>query len=211
MAGHTNINIVVGDDHPLVAEMLARVVESEDGFELAAECRNGEATLAAILDHSPDVAVVDVSMPDYTGPEIARALRRVRSATRVLFISASTDSRTLYDCAISGGHGFIGKTADRSAIVAAVRTVARGETAFPPDTHLALEEGRRTEHRSRLTRQERRIVELAAEGRSTAEISSELYIGQTTVKTHMRHAADKLDVSGKAATVAEAIRRGLIA
>jgi two-component system nitrate/nitrite response regulator NarL len=196
----------------LVAEMLARVVDAEDDFELAATCRDGEAALDAILEHSADVALVDVAMPDRTGPEIAGDLQRARARTRVLFISGSSDPKTVRDCAASGGHGFVGKTAERATIVAAIRTVANGGTVFPSDGPPALRglSGPR-DARVGLTLRERRVLQLAAEGLSTAEISSKLYIGQTTVKTHLRHAADKLLVSGKAATIAEAMRRGLIA
>ena len=205
------IRVVVADDHPLVGEMLARIVEGTDGFELIAHCTDGDAALEVILERSPDVAVVDVGMPARTGPALANEVQRAGSPTRIVFLSGSDDPETLYRCVSSGGSGFVSKTAAKSRIVEAIDTVASGGTAFRPEAIAAATAGREIARaRTLLSPQERRVLELSAEGWSSAEIARALYIGQTTVKTHLRHAADKLGVHGRAAAIAAALRLGII-
>lgn len=205
------IRVLVADDHPLVGEMLARLVDGADGLELVAQCADGDAALEAILARSPDIAIVDVGMPVRTGPDLAVEAQRAGSRTRILFLSGSDDPETLYRCVLSGGHGFVSKTAPKDRIMEAISTVAAGGISFPPEAVAAATAGREiARSRAIVSPQERRVLALAAEGRSIAEIAETLYIGQTTVKTHLRHAADKLGVSGRAAAVAAALRRGII-
>src|SRR4051812_20310324 len=118
--GMRDTRIVIVDDHPLVAEMLARVVAAEPGCELVATCGTAAEALDAISDGAPDLAVVDVTLPDARGTDVVRQLRNTGSTTRVVFLSGSRDAATLYECIVSGAQGFIDKVAGRAEIVAAI-------------------------------------------------------------------------------------------
>ena len=204
-------SVLIADDHPLMGEMLGRLVRADDRLELVAACTDGLSAFSAIRASSPDLAVVDVAMPGLTGPELATALTEAGSPTRILFISGTTEPQTLYKCFSSGAHGFVSKTATKEAIVEAIVEVANGGTAFPREVAAALVAGREREGAGRtLSRQETRVLELSAEGRSIAETAAALFLGQTTVKSHLRNAATKLGVRGKSAAIAEAVRRGII-
>lgn len=204
------LRVLVADDHPLVSDMLERIVEGDARLELVKRCTDGAEAIEAIGGLEPDVAVLDVDMP-HGGPELAKRIADEGAPTSTLFLTGHDDAATLYQCLVAGARGFLLKTASREAIADAIATVGAGGTAFPPQATDALLRGRESEQRQvTLTPQELEVVSLAAGGRSIAETAKILFIGQTTVKSHLRNAAEKLDVQGKAATVAEALRRGLV-
>ena len=206
-----SFTVLLAEDHPLMGDALARLVELDDSLELVARCADGEATLAAIRDRTPDVAILDVTMPGRNGPDVAAAVRGAGLSTRILFVTGHDDPETLDRCRAAGAQGFVSKAETNDKIRGAIRAVAAGREAFPhvvrpvvtPDRELV-------ERGALLTLQERRVLALAAEGRSTAAIAGELYIAQTTVKTHLRNAAQKLGVRGKTAASATALRHGFI-
>jgi two-component system nitrate/nitrite response regulator NarL len=204
------LKTLVVDDHPLVTEMLARVIEADDRLELAGTCADGNEAIEAITELAPDVAVLDIGMP-LGAADVAALLNGLGLPTRMLFLSGADDSATLYRALLAGAHGFIAKTASPAAIADAIAAVGSGSTAFPPAAAEAMVAGRETEQRQvSLSPRELQVLSLAARGKSTAEVAAALFLGQTTVKAHLRNVAEKLGVQGKAATIAEAMRRGLL-
>ncbi len=201
------LKILIADDHPLVAEILAWLVTDDDRMELVSVCADGEAAIEAIPKMQPDVAVLDLHMP-HGGPDLAD---KAANGTKVLFLTGHDDPEMLYRSLVAGARGFLPKTAGRDTIADAIVRVGEGGTAFPREAGDALVAGREGgRERAVLTPQELQVVGLAAEGQSNAEIAQKIFVGQTTVKTHLHNAAEKLGVRGKAATVAEALRRRLI-
>ena len=133
--------------------------------------------------------------------------------TRVLLVSAFTDSGIVYQALESGASGFVSKESRREQIVDAVLACARGENVVPGDIAAGLVSEirlRKNDDRPALTQREHEILKLIAAGKSLPEIAKELYLGLTTVKTHVQHLYEKLGVSDRAAAVASAMRRGLI-
>jgi len=204
------ITVVVADDHPLMAEALAQIVESDDGLELLGVCSDGEAALAAIRAGAPDVAVLDVSLPLLDGLALASHVRAADLDTRMLFVSGTDDAQTIERCNAAGGQGFVSKSDDKGALLRAIGEVANGGRAFPNRAGGRFARGASSLGRDILSPQERRVLALAADGLSTAAIAAELYVSHTTVKTHLRHAAEKLGVRGKTAASVKALRSGLI-
>jgi two-component system, NarL family, nitrate/nitrite response regulator NarL len=128
-------------------------------------------------------------------------------------VSAFTDSGVVYQALETGAAGFVSKEARREQIVDAVLACARGENVVPPDIAAGLVSEirlRKQDDRPALTQREQEILKLIAAGKSLPEIAKELFLGLTTVKTHVQHLYDKLGVSDRAAAVASAMRRGLI-
>src|ERR671939_1479351 len=182
-------------------------------FALVAEAADGREALTAIQDRRPDVALLDYKLPELDGVAVTNAVVRDELPTRVLLVSAFTDSGVVYQALETGAAGFVSKEARSEQILDAVLACARGENVVPPDIAAGLVSEirlRKHDDRPALTPREQEILHLIAAGKSLPEIAKELYLGLTTVKTHVQHLYEKLGVSDRAAAVASAMRRGLI-
>ena len=211
--GRKRVTVLVADDHPLYREGVVRALSASGQVEIVAEAADGRAALVQIQEHRPDVALLDYKLPGLDGVAVTNAVVRDELPTRVLLVSAFTDSGVVYQALETGAAGFVSKEARREQIVDAVLACARGENVVPPDIAAGLVSEirlRKQDDRPALTQREHEILRLIAAGQSLPEISKELYLGLTTVKTHVQHLYDKLGVSDRAAAVASAMRRGLI-
>jgi two-component system, NarL family, nitrate/nitrite response regulator NarL len=207
------VTAVVADDHPLYREGVVRALLASGQIEILAEAGDGRSALAAIQEHHPDVALLDYKLPDLDGVAVTHAVVREQLPTRVLLVSAFTDSGVVYRALETGAAGFVSKEARREEIADAVLACARGENVVPADvaSGLVSEIRLRKQHDApALTPREQEILHMIAAGKSLPQISKELYLGLTTVKTHVQHLYEKLGVSDRAAAVASAMRRGLI-
>lgn len=207
------VTVVVADDHPLYREGVVRALSASGRVEIVAEAGDGRSALALIEQHLPDVALVDYKLPELDGLAITNAVVRERLPTRVLLVSAFTDSGVVYKALETGAAGFVSKEARREQIVDAVLACARGENVVPPEIAAGLVSEirlRKQDDSPALTPREQEILHLIATGKSLPEIAKELFLGLTTVKTHVQHLYEKLGVSDRAAAVATAMRRGLI-
>jgi len=211
--GRKRVTVVVADDHPLYREGVVRALVASGQIEIVAEAENGREALDQIHEHRPDVALLDYKLPELDGVAITNAVVREQLATRVLLVSAFADSGVVYKALETGAAGFVSKEARREQIVDAVLACARGENVVPPDVAAGLVSEirlRKHDDAPALTPREQEILHLIAAGKSLPEIAKELYLGLTTVKTHVQHLYEKLGVSDRAAAVASAMRRGLI-
>ena len=209
----TKVSVVIADDHPLYRDGVVRALQASGRVEVVAEAEDGRVALEEIQRHKPDVALLDYRLPGLDGVEITHAVVRDGLPTRVLLLSAFTDSGLVYKALQVGVAGYVPKEARREQIVDAVLACARGETVLPPElaSGLASEIRLRSETDAPvLTDRESQILRLIAAGKSLPTIAKELFLGVTTVKTHTQHLYEKLGVSDRAAAVAEAMRRGLI-
>jgi two-component system nitrate/nitrite response regulator NarL len=211
--GRKRITVVVADDHPLYREGVVRALLASGQIEILAEAGDGRAALDAIQEHRPDVALLDYKLPELDGVAVTHAVVREQLPTRVLLVSAFTDSGVVYKALETGAAGFVSKEARREQIADAVLACARGENVVPPEVAAGLVSEIRLRKQSdapALTPREQEILHLIAAGKSLPQIAQDLYLGLTTVKTHVQHLYDKLGVSDRAAAVATAMRRGLI-
>jgi two-component system nitrate/nitrite response regulator NarL len=207
------VRVVVADDHPLYRDGVVRALAASGRVEVVAEAENGRTALEEIQKHLPDVALLDYRLPELDGVEVTHAIIRDGLPTRVLLVSAFTDSGLVYNALQVGVSGYLAKDARREQIVDAVLACARGETVLPPELASGLASEirlRATNDAPVLTEREAQILRLIADGKSLPTIAQELFLGVTTVKTHAQHLYAKLEVSDRAAAVAEAMRRGLI-
>jgi two-component system nitrate/nitrite response regulator NarL len=205
--------VVVGDDHPVYREGVARGLSASGRVVVVAQAETGRAALSAIQEHLPDVAVLDYRMPELDGAQVAHAVRRDGLPTRVIVLSAFSDSALVYRAIEQGAAGYLPKESRQSEILDAVLACARGETIVPPALATGLVEELRRHaagQRPVLTEREAQVLTLMSQGKSVPAIAAELVLGATTVKTHVGHLYEKLGVSDRAAAVAEAMRRGLI-
>jgi two-component system nitrate/nitrite response regulator NarL len=207
------VRVVVADDHPVFRQGLVDAIRRAPGLELAGQVETGRRALEEIRRLKPDVAVLDMKMPELDGIEVMRALRGDALETRILFLSAFLESNTVYGAVEAGARGYISKDSQPEAICDAISAVARGEVVLGPETQGAIANEIRTRtpgEPNPLSQREREILLLTAEGKSASDIADQLYLSPATVKTHLQRTYQKLGVSDRAAAVAEAMRKGLL-
>lgn len=209
----SRVSVYVAEDHPVYREGLTRAIKARPDLELIGESSNGERALADIRSLEPAVAILDLHLPALDGTRILNALKRDAVPTRVLMLSARTDSPVVYEAVSLGAAGYLSKDADHDMICDTVAAIARGETVLADDVQRGLMEEvqlRAVEERPMLTPRELEILRLIADGLSAPQIGERLFLSAATVKTHLQHIYEKLGVSDRAAAVAVAMRRGLV-
>jgi len=207
------VSAVVVDDHPFFRDGVSRGLTQSGRIKVVGEAENGRDGLDLIRRENPDVAVVDYQMPDLDGIDVVHAIVRDGLTTKVLLLSARTDSSIVFRALEEGAKGYLSKDANRSDIVAAVVKVAKGETVVPPELTAGLVDQIRLRSQPDapvLSEREMQVLKGFARGLSIPQVAAELYIGASTVKTHTQRLYEKLGVSDRAAAVAEAMRRGLL-
>lgn len=213
MARSARIRVVIADDHPLFRDGLARRIKERPELELVGDAADGTAALDLIRKLRPDVAVLDIKMPRIDGLRLAAAITRDGLQTRIVVLSACVESAMVYKALAAGARAFLSKDADRGEVCDTIVAVARGEVVLPPTTHSGLVEQIRVRggaDEPSLTAREREVLALIADGASAPEIGRRLHLSTGTVKTHLKNLYEKLDVSDRAAAVAEAMRRGIL-
>jgi two-component system nitrate/nitrite response regulator NarL len=205
------IGVVIADRHPVVLQGLMKVLVAEDGFEVVASCSDGTSCIAAIRNLVPDIAVVDISMPGLTGLEILSIANAERLSTRLIFFTASIEDHELAMSAATGAYGVIPKDVEIEILVQSLRQVADGQRLLPlPSTDQAVSREQRPIAVSEnaltvLTDRERQIMRLVSEGLSNKEIGRRLNIADGTIKQHLHHIYQKLEISNRTVLAALAI------
>ncbi len=200
---------VVADDHPAIRAVVKELLEAEH-IEVVAVARDGTDALAAIERHAPDVAVLDLAMPGLSGIEVARRLQRLAPATSIVVYTANADRGALSDALDSGARGYVLKGAPLPDLVRAIETVLAGGTYVDPVLAGSLAGAQAADSRPDLTKREREVLRLLADGLSNEEIGRELFLSPETVRTHLRKAMGKLGAGTRTQAVAIAIRLSLI-
>ena len=213
LTSERKIEVVVVDDHPFFRDGVSRGLTNSGLITVVCEAETGRDGLAVIAEHRPAVAVVDYQLPDLDGIAVTQAVVRDGLPTRVLLLSAITDSPVVFRALEVGASGYLSKDSRRAEIVDAVLSVARGKTVVPPDLAGSLAQEIRLRAQPSapvLSEREMQVLRGFARGLSIPQLAKELYIGASTVKTHTQRVYEKLGVSDRAAAVAEAMRRGLL-
>jgi len=199
----------VADDHPALLTAVTDVL-AEVGVDVVATARDGREALDKIKAMQPRIALVDVRMPRLSGVEVARELSRVAPDVGVILYTAYGDRALLTEALDAGARGFVLKEAPLADLARAVRTVADGGTYVDPVLAGVLAAPAVTDSLPALTRREREVLRLLADGLSNEEIGKQLFISPETVRTHVRKAMDKLDADTRTQAVATALRQSLI-
>ncbi|MBN1446491.1 MAG: response regulator transcription factor [Bacteroidetes bacterium] len=215
---HEPISLIFADDHPIVRKGLREILEEDKLFRIVGECENGTEALECIRMHRPDVAILDIDMPEMTGLDVAAVVHRDRIETAMLFLTI-TDSVEMFNRAMEYGvTGYILKDAAVDDLVRGIRRVLRGEFFFSSAlASRALMEQRGTaltpvlpSRFSELTPTERTILRFIADDKTTQEIADLLSISIRTVDSHRLHITQKLDLHGSYALVRFALQNSNI-
>ena len=213
------ITIVIADDQELVREGLRMMLEAESDLSVVGEAANGNEALAAARALDPDVLLMDVRMPELDGIEATRLLVASGGRARVLVLTTFDLDEYVYRAMKAGASGFLLKDAKREQLAAAVRTIAAGESLLAPAiTRRLIEDFCKRppptagvpDAVSQLSERELDVLQLLARGLSNAEIAAELYLSETTVKSHVARIFAKLDLRDRVQTVVFAYETGVI-
>ena len=203
--------VVIADRHPVVLQGLRNVLGAQYGFKVIACCTDGTSCIEAIRSLVPDIAILDVSMPDLTGLEILAIANSENLSTRLVFFTASSADRELIIAAAAGAYGVILKDAAPEALVQSLRQVADGQRLLPlPSSDRPVSSGQRNSAIAEnvlkvLTHREREIMRLVSEGLSNKAISRRLNISHGTIKVHLHHIYEKLEINNRTVLAALAI------
>jgi DNA-binding NarL/FixJ family response regulator len=213
------IRVVVVDDQPVVRSGIARILGPEDGFEIVAECGDGDEVVEAVAVHRPDLVLMDVRMRRMDGVAATRALTDSGVAPPVLVLTTFDDDDALWGALDAGAAGFVLKDATAEDLIAAARAVAGGAawldpkvaprvlTLFRSSIHPHQVEAVKVED---LTEREHDVLRLMARGATNGEIARELYVSEATVKTHVGAIFTKLGARDRAAAIVFAFDHGLV-
>lgn len=201
------VTLLVIDDHFVVRSGLAASLELEDDLRVAGELDRGDQACERYAQLRPQVVLMDLQLPGAGGVETTALLLRQHPEARVLIFSTFARDDEIQAALRAGALGYVPKSASREDLLAAIRTVARGEKWLPADLAARLRE-RLAE--PEITPREREILQLVAQGNANKEIAAVLGIGEDTVKQHVSRVLVKLKVNDRAQATAEAIRRGLV-
>lgn len=205
------IRLVVADDHPIVRAGIAALFGPEADIVVVAEADTAEAALAATGEQNPDVVLMDLQFGGASigGAEATRRIRALDAAPYVLILTNYDSDADILGAVEAGASGYLLKDAPPHELIAAVRAAAAGESALAPVIASRLLDRMRTPQAS-LSVREIEVLDLVAAGRANSEVAADLFVSETTVKSHLAHIFTKLGVSSRTAAVSEARRRGIL-
>ncbi|NYI04761.1 response regulator [Allostreptomyces psammosilenae] len=216
MDNHAPLRVLVVDDHPLFRSGLRGALDSTDDIRVVAEVDTAGGVPLAVAEHRPDLVIMDLALPDASGIEATRQLAANPPAPPVLMLTMSGDDDSLLAALRAGAHGYLVKGSARDTVLHAVRTVAAGGAVFGPEVARRIADlltapapGERPVALPMLTAREREVLNLVARGLDNRRIARELVVAEKTVRNHVGHIFDKLQVTCRAEAVARARDAGL--
>jgi DNA-binding NarL/FixJ family response regulator len=203
------INVILVEDHPLVREGIIAMLEKEKDIECLACYGTGEGLMHGITRYQPDVLLMDINLPDIQGTELCKRVKDIYPAIHIIALSINSHPSIIRQMMGNGAHGYILKDADRHEIIAGIQTVAKGKVFFSRSAMIAM---RKPENSNLppLTRREREVLGLIAEGLTNRQIASKLFIDVTTVDSHRKNMLAKYGVNNTSALIKLAISEHLI-
>jgi DNA-binding NarL/FixJ family response regulator len=212
------IKILLADDHTLIRGGLRLIVEQQPDMTVVGEAEDGRQAVTLAASLHPDIAVLDIGMPNLNGIEAAKQITQGEPRTAVVVLSMHRDETYILRALKAGVRGYLLKDSAQSDLVRAIRAVADGKSFFSPAvSKVLLEDYVRKLQRSGaedsydlLTPREREVLQLVAEGKSNKEIAATLNLSVYTVETHRANIMEKLELKGLPELILYAVRKGII-
>ena len=204
------VRLAIIDDHTLVRSGIARLLNAEDDFEIVAEASSVASGQAVLATHALDVILIDVSMPDGSGLELARQARLSHPGLGIVILTMHSDDATLLEALDAGASALVLKSDSAETVVSAVRRAAVAPDAFTAAGLATAIRRRNAPEGPTLTPRQQEVLLLLVEGASVAQIARRLYMSESTVKTHIAKLYERLSARNRAEAVMAAVSRGLV-
>lgn len=198
------ISIVIADDHPIVRQGFRQIIERKKNLKILAESSDGQKALENIEELQPDVAILDINMPEMDGFDVAKEINEKNLSTKIIFLTMHDDEETFNIAIDAGAKGFVLKDSALAEITKCIETVVRGRHYVSPSmTSFLINRNNRSDNLLEkepnikdLTPAELRILKLIAQNKKTKQIAEELFISYRTVETHRSNICQKLNIHG---------------
>jgi two-component system, NarL family, response regulator len=206
-SSQNTIRILIADDHPVVREGLAAILELEQDLEVVGQAHDGEEACRLYRQLSPDILILDLRMPKKDGIEVVTELMSLRPRPRIIILTHSGKAEDLRRALAAGAKSYLLKGADPEQVCDTIREVFAGRSSLPRDLAAKLVDSMA---QPELSERELEILKQMARGKSNKEIGQALYISEYTVKNHVRSILKKLNAIGRTEAIAIATGRGLV-
>jgi two-component system nitrate/nitrite response regulator NarL len=215
VSAKSKIKVLVVDDHPVVRKGLQSCLSRHDHIKVVGEASDGDEAMRKARELSPDLILMDITMPKMNGLAVTELLRKESPRTKVLVLSVHSNKEYIFRVIQAGAHGYVSKEAPPDELLRAIESVFEGEPFFSEDiARAALNQfvatGGKKEPFAQLTSRERQVLVLIAEGQSNKEIASKLGIGVRTIETHRERIMRRLDIHSVAGLTKFAIANGMV-
>ncbi|MGA8571167.1 MAG: response regulator [Desulfobaccales bacterium] len=213
------ITILLADDHAIVRQGLAKVLESGGNLRVVGEARDGREAVSKAYQLKPNIVLMDISMPILNGIEATRQIKKLCRKTKVIILSMHSHDRFIGELLRIGASGYLVKDSTGADIIKAIAAAMKGDVYLSPSisrlvvenfVSLRRKQSSREELYAKLSNREREVFQMIAEGRSTKEISNILFVSISTIKTHRAHIMDKLQIDNLSQWVQFAIELGIV-
>jgi DNA-binding NarL/FixJ family response regulator len=202
-----SIRIMVVEDHHVVRQGLMALIKTIPGLEVVAEAPDGTQAIEAFRQHTPDITLMDLRLPNIGGVDAITAIRAEFPSARIIVLTTFDGDEDIYRALQAGARGYLLKGMDADELVDAIRTVHSGKTRIPPSVAQRLA-GRIGGQE--LTSRETEVLRQIVAGKSNKEIASHLFISEATVKTHINSLLGKLGVTDRTQAATTALQRGIV-
>ena len=207
---HRKIGVFLLDDHEVVRDGLRHLIDSVDDMEVVGEAGTGMDAIERVAITRPRVAVLDVRLPDVSGVEVCRDIRSAHPEIACLMLTSFADEEAMFDAIMAGASGYILKQVRRTDLLGDIRKVATGHSLLDPAVVRKVmdrvQHSRDKSPAEKLTHQEKRILELIAEGMTNRQIGEVMYLSEKTVKNYVSHVLTKLGMARRTEAAVYAVR-----
>jgi two-component system, NarL family, response regulator len=202
------IRVLLAEDHEVVRDGLAAIIDYQSDMTVVGHASNGEEAVERFAELQPDITLMDLRMPGMGGALAIEVIRKKFGDARIIVLTTYDGDENIYRALKAGARGYLLKDSGKDDLLSAIRAVHEGRSYVPPE--IATRLVTRTQAGAPLTTREIEVLQLIAEGKSNKEIGAALFISEGTVKTHVNSIHEKLSVSDRTEAVIVALKRGII-
>ncbi|MBW4503367.1 MAG: response regulator transcription factor [Scytonema hyalinum WJT4-NPBG1] len=207
MSQSTNIRVLIVDDHSIIRQGLATIINRDPEMTVIAQAEDGRQAIDLFREYQPDVTLMDLRMPQIAGVEAITAICAEFKPARIIVLTTYNGDEDIYRGLQAGAQGYLLKDAKPNELLNAIRTIHRGQQYIPPEVGAKLVQRMSNPE---LSERELEVLRLMAQGMSNLDISTALSIGESTVKSHVNRILSKLGVNDRTQAVIVAVRRGIV-